>query len=105
MVYNGIEYDDDIPEQVAYLADGAALEYCGIYKGWDAYHLGLSNFKNPFMPELDGAPFFTGYPQYILIARDGSGKCKRFSDDDFVVTIATWDQLQRLRRQGHKKRS
>lgn len=105
MVYNGIEYDDNIPEHVAYLADGAALEYCGIYKGWDTYYLGLRYFNNPSIPELDGEAFLTGYPQYILIARDGSGKCKRVSDDDMDVTTATWDQLQRLRRMGHKKRS
>lgn len=47
MVYNGFGYDDNIPEHVAYLADGAALEYCGIYKGWDTYYLGLRYFNNP----------------------------------------------------------
>ena len=46
----------------------------------------------------------SGYPAFLLVARDGSGKAKQVSDVDFKICNATFDQVRKLRAAGHPKR-
>ena len=98
--YHGVDYDDDIPEIVASKCN-SDVEYYGIYKNWDAYRI-CGRFRSPL---LEGLTPLTGYPQYMLVARDGSGDYCFYNDREFEITHATQKQVEQLRREGHKKRS
>lgn len=98
--YHGVDYDDDIPEIVARRCS-SSVEYYGVFKNWDAYRI-CGRFKSPL---LEGLTPLTGYPQYMLVARDGSGDYCFYNDREFEITHATQKQVEQLRREGHKKRS
>lgn len=98
--YHGVDYDDDIPEIVASKCN-SDVEYYGIYKNWDAYRI-CGRCRSPL---FEGLTPLTGYPQYMLVARDGSGDYCFYNDREFEITHATQKQVEQLRREGHKKRS
>lgn len=80
--------------------DGYDVEYFGIYKGYDVYSVSFRSSD----PLVGDDECIEGYPAFLLVARDGSGKAKQVSDVDFNICNATFDQVRKLRATGHPKR-
>ena len=94
------EWDDDIPDYVRHYCDGYDVEYFGIYEGYDVYSVSFRSSD----PLVGDDECIEGYPAFLLVARDGSGKAKQVSDVDFKICNATFDQVRKLRAAGHPKR-
>lgn len=45
-----------------------------------------------------------GYPQYLLLAKDGTDLVMMISDEDLEITDGVEKQLKPLRKEGHKRR-
>ena len=93
-------WDDDIPDYVRHYCDGYNVEYFGIYEGYDVYAVSFRSSD----PLVGDDECISGYPAFLLVARDGSGKAKQVSDVDFKICNATFDQVRKLRAAGHPKR-
>ena len=93
-------WDDDIPDYVRHYCDGYDVEYFGIYEGYDVYSVSFRSSD----PLVGDDECIEGYPAFLLVARDGSGKAKQVSDVDFKICNATFDQVRKLRAAGHPKR-
>ena len=93
-------WDDDIPDYVRHYCDGYNVEYFGIYEGYDVYSVSFRSSD----PLVGDDECIEGYPAFLLVARDGSGKAKQVSDVDFKICNATFDQVRKLRAAGHPKR-
>lgn len=102
---SGQVFDDDIPDYVRRVCGNYEAEYCGEYKTkgklWDVYSMA------PYFPQslydLGFSPM-KGYPQYLLLAKDGSDLVMMISDEDLEITCAVRKQLEQLRKEGHKRR-
>ena len=99
------EFADDIPDYVRTVSNGNVVEYCGEYvtKGriWDVYSI------EPYFPQslYDlGLYPLNGYPQYLLLAKDGSCHAMQIVDEKLEITDAVEEQTEQLRKEGHKRR-
>lgn len=79
--------DHPIPEEVQRFCAGLQVTYYGVYQDQDAYAISFQR------REGEPAPC-TGYPAYLLVARDGSGQARQVSDSDFAITSALMKQYQ-----------
>lgn len=68
-------WDDDIPDYVRHYCDGYNVEYFGIYEGYDVYAVSFRSSD----PLVGDDECIEGYPAFLLVARDGSGKAKQVS--------------------------
>ncbi len=66
-------WDDDIPDYVRHYCDGYNIEYFGIYEGYEVYSVS-SRSSDPLVGDDE---CIEGYPAFLLVARDGSGKAKQ----------------------------
>ena len=98
-------FDEDIPDYVRRACGNYLVEYCGEYrtqgKLWDVYALESKLVK---LFEDEGLYPLMGYPQYILLAKDGSDLAMMISDETLEITDAVDEQLEQLRKEGHKRR-
>ena len=99
------EFADDIPEYVRNVCEGDYVEYCGEYntqgKLWDVYYFAP---RIVTLFEKDGLCPLLGYPQYLLLAKDGSDLVMMVSDEKLEITDAVDKQAEQLRKEGHKRR-
>ena len=102
---SGRVFDDDIPDYVRRACGNYLVEYCGEYrtqgKLWDVYALESKLVK---LFEDDGLYPLMGYPQYLMLAKDGSDLVMLISDEKLEITDAVDEQLEQLRKEGHKRR-
>ena len=100
-----IKFDDDIPDYVRSISCGYDIEYCGEYntrgKLWDVYSVTHPVVR---LYEKEGLCPLLGYPQYLLLAKDGSDLVMHISDEDLEITDGVEKQLEQLRKEGHKRR-
>ena len=68
---------------------------------WDVYALESKLVK---LFEDDGLYPLMGYPQYLMLAKDGSDLVMLISDEKLEITDAVDEQLEQLRKEGHKRR-
>ena len=101
------KFDDDIPDYIrnTYAGYDYDAEYCGEYRTdnllWDVYWIKPKIFR--LADQFGGCPE-VGYPQYVLLAKGDSQRVMFISDETFEITDATLDQLEQLRKEGHKRR-
>lgn len=99
------EFADDIPDYVRTVSNGNVVEYCGEYvtKGrvWDVYS--IESYFPQSLYDLGLYPL-NGYPQYLMLAKDGSDLVMLISDEKLEITDAVEEQTEQLRKEGHKRR-
>ena len=102
---SGRVFDDDIPNYIRRACGNYLVEYCGEYhtKGrlWDVYALESKLVK---LFEADRLYPLMGYPQYIMLAKDGSDIAMMISDENLKITLGVAKQVEQLRKEGHKRR-
>lgn len=102
---SGRVFDDDITNYIRRACGNYLVEYCGEFrtrgKLWDVYALESKLVK---LFEADGLYPLMGYPQYIMLAKDGSDIAMMISDEDLKITLGVAKQVKQLRKEGHKRR-